>query len=97
MENRMTSGIVDNSQEDVLASYHQSPIIGAGDRRSAYVGRVIIELWHSDSLRERGTPLAERDASGLALSIEPATESVEAQELLRRVASALPKRVGVTQ
>ncbi len=67
---------------DPLVPYQGRPLISAGDDRSAYAGRVIIELW--------GRPNSS-DAGGLAYQIDAVDGNNAA--LIQRIAAALPIRL----
>lgn len=68
---------------DPLASYQGKPILGQGGANKHYVGRVVVELW------ETGQPV---DDSHQIVFTADATDGNHGA-LLRRIASALLKRV----
>jgi hypothetical protein len=79
---------------DPLAGFIGKPFISDGGPKSTYVGRVIVELWVEPPM---GPQPAERsaadvDAGNIAYSVD-ARDGNNA-ELLRRIAAALPIRVG---
>lgn len=72
-----------------LAERDGVPMVGKEDSASNYVGHVVIELFESTT---------RSDADGLVLVISPASRStLSQQELLKRIATALPGRVALNE
>lgn len=66
------------------------PVLGREGPDKHYVGRVIIELFEG--------PHIESDADGFVMNISPALgSSLSQQELLNRIAVALPRRAAMRE
>ncbi|HZU68070.1 MAG TPA: hypothetical protein VFA09_12400 [Ktedonobacteraceae bacterium] len=72
---------------DPLVQYYGSPILENSDIDSAYLGRVIIELYRITRLKEKLT-----DANSLRCIVGPSNRLTE-DELVQRIAAAFPLRV----
>jgi hypothetical protein len=72
--------------DDPLLPYRGRPVISAGSA-GRYIGRVVIELWESES--------EPNDVNGLAFTTD--TVQGDQQTLLQRVAAALPARLARMQ
>lgn len=74
------------SFSDPLAEYHGKPLVGVSSSHSRYLGRVVVELYES--------PLHDSASDGLVFSADLGLNvGIDYNELLRRVAAALPRRV----
>lgn len=75
---------------DSLTGMGGKPMLGREGPDKHFVGRVIIELFEG--------PNIDSDAHGFVMSISPAlTSSLSQQELLKRIAAALPDRVALRE
>lgn len=78
------------SNPNPLAGTGGKPLIGKESPGHRYVGRVIVELYEGPDIRS--------DADGLVMIISPSlTSSLSQQDLLKRIAAALPGRVALRE
>lgn len=81
------------AQGSPFTEYIGKPMFSGAGPQDAFVGRVVLELWKHPEAGNAGQPQPSRDASGLAVLVSGHSMDTGQDDLLQRVAAALPELV----
>lgn len=91
MSDTVRAAVSVSETTDPFAGFHGQPMLGS--RGPHYAGRVVLELWDTLSYAGEQPVPVQWDAAGLALLVDPASDTSDGEGLFRRIVAALPLRL----